>query len=155
MHICLVNLPSLVQIMAWHLAGTKPLSEPMLNIVNWTLGNGLSEILIKIYTFSLKKMHLKMSSGKWQPFRLSLNELKGGQPEFNRQVARWAIRFFKMLLCLAFAYASFLPHAVYLLWCGVIWPLLCPCTVINPILLTYVPWWSFCNLLMIFIMHMF
>ena len=28
------------------------------------LGTNVSEILIKIYTFSLKKMHLKMSSGK-------------------------------------------------------------------------------------------
>ena len=27
-----------------------------------------SEISIKIHTFSLKKMHLKMSSGKWRPF---------------------------------------------------------------------------------------
>ena len=32
------------------------------------LGTNFSEILIKIHTFSLKKMHLKMSSGKWQPF---------------------------------------------------------------------------------------
>ena len=32
-----------------------------------------SEILIEIYTFSFKKMHLKMSSGKWRPFCLSLN----------------------------------------------------------------------------------
>ena len=32
------------------------------------LGINFSEILIKIDTFSLKKMHLKMSSGKWRPF---------------------------------------------------------------------------------------
>ena len=33
----------------------------------WPLGTNFSEILIKIYTFSFKKMHLKMS-GKWRPF---------------------------------------------------------------------------------------
>ena len=32
-----------------------------------TLGTNVSEILIKINTFSLKKMHLKMSSGRRQP----------------------------------------------------------------------------------------
>ena len=32
-----------------------------------------SEILIVICTFSFKKMHLKMSSGKWQPFCLGLS----------------------------------------------------------------------------------
>ena len=31
------------------------------------------EILIKIYTFSFKKLHLQMLSGKWQPFCLGLN----------------------------------------------------------------------------------
>ena len=31
------------------------------------LGTNFSEILIKIQTSSLKKMHLKMSSGKWRP----------------------------------------------------------------------------------------
>ena len=32
------------------------------------LGTSFSEILIKIHAFSFKKMHLKMSSGKWRPF---------------------------------------------------------------------------------------
>ena len=39
------------------------------------LGTNFSEILIAIYTFSFKKMHLKKSSGKWQPFCLGLNVL--------------------------------------------------------------------------------
>ena len=39
------------------------------------LGTKVSEILIKIYTFSLKNMHLKMLSGKWRPFCLGLNVL--------------------------------------------------------------------------------
>ena len=40
------------------------------------LGTNFSKILIKIHTFSFKKMHLKMSSGKWRPFCLGLNVLK-------------------------------------------------------------------------------
>ena len=39
------------------------------------LGTNVSEILITIYTFSLKKIHLKMSSGTRQPSCLSLNVL--------------------------------------------------------------------------------
>ena len=39
------------------------------------LGTNFSEILIVINTFSFKKMHLKMSSAKWRPFCLGLNEL--------------------------------------------------------------------------------
>ena len=39
------------------------------------LGTNFSAILIEIYTFSFKKMHFKMSSGKWRPFRLGLNVL--------------------------------------------------------------------------------
>ena len=38
-----------------------------------TLGTNFSEILIQIHTFSNKKMHLKMSSGKCQPFCLGLS----------------------------------------------------------------------------------
>ena len=37
------------------------------------LRTNFSEILIEIHTFSFKKMHLKMSSGKWRPFCLGLN----------------------------------------------------------------------------------
>ena len=36
------------------------------------LGTNFSEILIEIHIFSFKKMHLKMSSGKWRPFCLGL-----------------------------------------------------------------------------------
>ena len=38
------------------------------------LGTNFSEILIETHTFSLKKMHFKMS-GKWRPFSLGLNVL--------------------------------------------------------------------------------
>ena len=40
------------------------------------LGTNFSEILIRIQTFSFKKMHLKMSSAKWRPSCLGLNVLK-------------------------------------------------------------------------------
>ena len=40
------------------------------------LGTNFSEIVIQIHTFSLKKMHLKLSSGKWRPFCLALDVLK-------------------------------------------------------------------------------
>ena len=39
-------------------------------------GTNFSEILIKILTFSYKKMSLKVSSAKWWPFCLSLNAVK-------------------------------------------------------------------------------
>ena len=42
------------------------------------LGTCFSEILIKILTFPLKKMHLKVSSVKRRPFCLSLNVLNLG-----------------------------------------------------------------------------
>ena len=46
-------------------------------------GTNFSEILIEIYTFSFKKMHLKGSSAKWRPFCLGLNVLKS-----NTQVSK-------------------------------------------------------------------
>ena len=48
------------------------------------LGANFSEILIEIYTFSFRKMHLKMSSGKWQPFCLGLNVDRMANPELWR-----------------------------------------------------------------------
>ena len=39
------------------------------------LGTNFSEILIGIQTFSFKIMRLKVSSAKWRPFCLGLNEL--------------------------------------------------------------------------------
>ena len=40
------------------------------------LGINFSEILVRIQTFSFKKMHLKMSSGKWRPSCLGLDVLR-------------------------------------------------------------------------------
>ena len=41
------------------------------------LGTNFSEILVEIHTFSLNKMHLKMSSAKWRLFCLGLIVLNG------------------------------------------------------------------------------
>ena len=38
-------------------------------------GTNFSEVLIEIHIFSLKRMHWKMSSGKWRPYCLGLNVL--------------------------------------------------------------------------------
>ena len=45
------------------------------NIVSWTQRNNFNEILIQIHTFSFKKIHFKISSGKWWPFCLDLKVL--------------------------------------------------------------------------------
>ena len=58
--------------------------------------NGLlpsSEILIKIHTYSFKKMHLKRSSAKWWPFCIDLNVLMIGTVYLSR--------YFRVLLWLA------------------------------------------------------
>ena len=44
-------------------------------LLSHTSGTNLSEILSKIQTFSFKKMHLKIPSGKRRPFCLGLNVL--------------------------------------------------------------------------------
>ena len=63
--------------MACRLDGAKPLSEHNAGILLIEpLEINFSEILIEIHTFSFKKMHFKMLSGKWRLFDLSLNELK-------------------------------------------------------------------------------
>ena len=48
------------------------------NIVNWTLRNKLQWYLNLNLTFSFKKIHLKMLSGKWRQICLGLNVLRHG-----------------------------------------------------------------------------
>ena len=80
-----------------------------------SLGTNFSEILVKIYTFSLKKMHLKMS-GKWQPSYISLNVLnKFGMwmikilkiYKFSRLLIHWGLITHQYVSDLAW----YLPHA--------------------------------------------
>ena len=59
----------------WRLAINRT-NAGLLSIGN--LGTNFSEIVIEIQTFSLKKIYyLKISSGKWRPFCLVLNVLRG------------------------------------------------------------------------------
>ena len=68
-HLCVGNLtiigsdnglsPGRRQAIIWTSAGI---------LLTGPLGTNFSEVLIGIQTFSLKKMHLKMSSAKWRPF---------------------------------------------------------------------------------------
>ena len=52
-----------------------------------TFRTNFSEIVSEIHTFSLKKMHFKMSSGKWRPSCRGLNVLKIGYPQMKSTVA--------------------------------------------------------------------
>ena len=73
-HICVSKLtiigsdndlsPGRCQVIIWTNAGLLSID---------TLRTNFSEILSEIYTFSLKKMHLKMSSAKWRPLCLGLS----------------------------------------------------------------------------------
>ena len=75
-HICISKLnsigpdnglsPGQHQAMIWINAGI---------LLNGPLGTNFSQILIELYTFSFKKMYLKISSGKWQPFCLGFDVL--------------------------------------------------------------------------------
>ena len=76
MHIC-ISKPTII-------GSDNGLSPTWWQAIIWTnagilligsLGTNLSEILIEIHTFSFKKMHLKISSGKWCPFCVGLNVL--------------------------------------------------------------------------------
>ena len=76
MHICVGSLTII--------GSDNGLSPGRRQAITWTnvgilligpLGTNLSEMLIEIHTFSFKRIHLKMSSGKWRPFCLGLNVL--------------------------------------------------------------------------------
>ena len=54
------------------------------------LGTNFSEILIKILTFSFKKMRLKVSSPKRRPFYLSLNVLRHRQVKWQGKRTRFS-----------------------------------------------------------------
>ena len=52
------------------------------------LGANFSEILIAFQTFSFKKVHLNVSSAKWQPFCFGLNVFKH-YPGINARGSHW------------------------------------------------------------------
>ena len=59
--------PGRLQAIVWTNAGI---------LLIWTSRANFSEILSEIHTFSLHKMHLKMSSAKWRQFCLVLNVIE-------------------------------------------------------------------------------
>ena len=59
-------LPGRRQAIVWTNAGI---------VLIWALGTNFSEPLSEIHTASFKKMHFKMSSGKWRQLCLGLNVL--------------------------------------------------------------------------------
>ena len=68
-HMCVGNLTII--------GSDNGLSPGRRQAITWTnvgilligpLGTHFSEMLIEVHTFSFKKFHLKMSSGKWRPF---------------------------------------------------------------------------------------
>ena len=76
MHICISKLT----IIGWD----NGLSSGRCQAIIWTnawlfligpTGTNFNEIIIKINSFSFKKIHLKMSPGKWWPFCLGHNVL--------------------------------------------------------------------------------
>ena len=55
-----------------------------------TLKINFSEVLIEIHIFSFKKMHMKLSSARWQPFCLGLNELRVACNKISSQLTHVA-----------------------------------------------------------------
>ena len=68
-----------------------------------TTGTNFSEISSEIHTFSFKKMHSKMSSAKWRPFCVGLNELRMFEADLKERVERatswWNFKLLLWLTC--------------------------------------------------------
>ena len=69
------NIPSLLQIMACRLFGTKPFSEPMLHIIKCIPRNIFQWNFIENSKVSIQRNALEMSSAIWRSFCLGLNML--------------------------------------------------------------------------------
>ena len=76
--------PGQCQAIIWTNAGILSIGPVLTNF---------SELLIVIHTFSFKKMHLKLSTAKGQPFCLSLNVLK------NRVMSIGVAEHFMLTVC--------------------------------------------------------
>ena len=76
-HVCVGNLTTI--------GSDNGLSPGRRQAITWAnvgilligpIGTNFNKMLFEIHTFSFKKIHLKLSSGKWQPFCLGLNMLR-------------------------------------------------------------------------------
>ena len=61
---------SLARIIACYICSTKQFKWPWIPLINWIIGNALSEIGIKLRIFLFKKTHSKMSNAKLWPSQL-------------------------------------------------------------------------------------
>ena len=78
--------------MAWCLLGIKPLPGPIMTLCQWCPGKQLSVNYIQNTFFSLKKMHVKISSAKCQPFCLGFNVMNWVPPhEFSKDPKSWLL----------------------------------------------------------------
>ena len=75
-HICVRKLTTIVSDNGLSLGRRQAIIWTNVGILlTGRLGINFTEILVAIHTFSLKKMHFKISSEKWRPFCLGLNVL--------------------------------------------------------------------------------
>ena len=80
-YMCRWTGSAMVQIMACHMDGVKPLSDPNADIISTKpQGTYFHESLFEIQNFSFKKICLKMSSVKWRPFCPRGDELTQEMP---------------------------------------------------------------------------
>ena len=73
MHICINNITIIGSYLPGRRQAIIRTSDGILLI--GPLGTNFSKILTEIHKFSLKKMHLKLTSAKWQPFCLNVLRL--------------------------------------------------------------------------------
>ena len=87
-------------------------------LLNGFLETSSSEIGIKIWAFSFKKMHLQMSSVKWRPFCLGLNVLikANMHPMKNKNTQDLRYRFYYKIKLLNSYISSTYAHLI-LDWC--------------------------------------
>ena len=76
-------------------------------------GTKIIEILIKIHSFSVKKMHLKLSSAKWRPFGFDLNVLSNGEKRLAHKIADSMIFMSTLRNCLDSVYSEVFPLDIY------------------------------------------
>ena len=75
-HICVSNLTTIGSVDGLSPGRRQAITQTNAgNLLIGPLGTNFSEILIKIPTFSFKKMRLKVLSAKWRPFCLGLHVL--------------------------------------------------------------------------------
>ena len=120
-HICVNKLtvigsdnglsPDQSQAIIWTNAGT---------VLIGPLGINFSRIVIKHYTFSIKKMHLKMTCGKWRPHCLGLSVLKSKLHGRRREMGSQCVLIERL--------------TIYYHYCRAVWNIMLLCYIGNQLL---------------------